>query len=122
MTNNFTGVNFNVVLNLITKYGSSVTITPVVKTTSNISGDETLTEGTSFTATLYVSRKTSDWFVDQAGLIKGGDLLIVAPPTTDIDKDYVVTFNGDDYRVHYVISRDQAGGTAMFKTVSCYLI
>lgn len=117
-----TGVNFDIVLNLITQYGSSVTVTPVTKTISNIEGDETLTEGTTYSETVYLSRKSTDWSFDEAGLVKGGDAVMIITPSSSIKKDDLVKHNDTTYRVQNIIKRTQAGGTNMFTSCNLFLV
>lgn len=116
------GLNFDIVKNLIDKYGSDVIITPVTKTISNISGDESLNESNSYEIKAYISRRTTSWNVDEAGLIKGGDAVMITKPEDNIQKDYVITWNDRKYRVQDVIDRDQGGGRIMFRTSNLFLI
>ena len=115
-------MNFNIINNIINKYGFKVSITPVVKTNSNVEGDETLTDGTSYEETVYLSRRSDDWSFDQAGLIRGGDAVMLVTASSSVDKDYKVLANGVTYRVQDVIDRSQAGGTSMFKTCNLFVI
>ena len=117
-----TGIDFNIILNLIDTYGRSVTITPVTKRISNVTGDEELITGTSVTTTAYVTIKTAPWTFDKEGLIQGGDVLMLVKPTVSIGKDDKVTFNSVDYRVQDLLNRSQAGGTTMFKSVNLFRI
>lgn len=117
-----TGINYSIVLNLITKYGVSVTVTPVTKTTSNIEGDETLTDGTTYSQTIYFSRRSTDWKIDSPGLIEGADAIALINPTSNIAKDFKILHNTKTYRVQSVINRDQPGGTVMYKTITLFLI
>ena len=117
-----TGVNFDIVLNLINRYGVSVTVTPVTKTISNIEGDETLSDGTTYSETIYFSRRSTDWKPDSVGLIEGADAIALITPTSSIAKDYKILHNAKNYRVQSVIDRDQAGGEVMYKTITLFLI
>ena len=117
-----TGVNFDIIKNLITKYGVEVDVTPVTKTISNIEGDESLNEGSSYKETVYLSRRSTDWTMDEAGLIKGGDAIMLVNDDSLISKDYKIKHNNYTYRVHMVIDRAQAGGRVMFKTANLFLI
>jgi hypothetical protein len=117
-----TGLNYDIVLNLITKYGVDVTITPITKTTSNIEGDEALTSGSTYSERIYFSRRSTNWAPDSPGLIEGADAIALITPTSSIVKDYKVLHNGKNYRVQSVIDRDQGGGTVMYKTITLFLI
>jgi len=122
MANLFTGVQTYVFNNLITKYGYDVTRTPVTKTTSNITGEETLTDGTATTITAYITRKTQPWHLDKEGLIEGGDALMLVKSTDTINKDDKITANGVIYRVHDILNRDQWGGNVAFKSCNLFKI
>lgn len=117
-----TGIQFKIVLSLIDRYGSNVEVIPVTKTTSNVEGDETLTEGTPYSTKIYISRRTVDFSVDVGGEIKNGDAVALIKPEQNINKNDVVVWNGNSYRVHDVIRRDQVGGEVMFKTLTLFLI
>ena len=117
-----TGLNYGVVLNLITKYGVDVTITPVTKSISNIEGDETLSNGSTYSERIYFSRRSTDWAPDSPGLIEGADAIALITPSSEIVKDYQILHNAKTYRVQSVIDRDQGGGTVMYKTITLFLI
>lgn len=119
---NVTGVNFKIIKDLLNKYGVDVEVTPVTKTISNTEGDEKLTSGTKYTERVYFSRKTKDWSLDEAGLIKGGDGVMLINDDSLINKDYKIKHSGNHYRVQDVIERSQAGGHVMFKTCNVFLI
>lgn len=119
---NLTGLNFDIVINLINKYGVSVIVTPITKTTSNIEGDETLSEGTNYSEQVYFSKRSVNWKPDSAGLIEGADAIALIKPTSNIKKDDKITHNNYTYRVQSVINRDQAGGGVMYKTVTLFII
>ena len=116
------GINFDVVINLINRYGSSVTITPVTKTISNIEGDESLVSGVPYKETVYFSHRKVDWMFDEASLLEGGDAIMLVEPTSEVSKDDVITYNNSDYRIQDVINRTQAGGEVMFKSCNLFLI
>lgn len=117
-----TGLNFTIIKFLINKYGSDVKITPVVKTISNMEGDETLTLGTPYNTRIYISRRSTDWNLDESGLIKGGDAIALVNPNVNLEKDYLVTWNNSVYRVQMIINRDQGGGTVMYRTANLFLV
>jgi len=79
--------------------GKTLTITPVTKTTDNDTGDETLTEGTSFTTQGTFWKATDSYFLDKPGLLKGADAVITVKADVNIGKDYKVTWNSESFRV-----------------------
>ena len=117
-----TGLNYDVVNNLIVKYGVDVSVTPVVKTISSVEGDEVLTEGTPYSERIYFSRRSTSWAPDSPGLVEGADAIGLVSEVSGIVKDYKVLHNGKSYRVQSVIDRDQGGGTVMYKTITLFLI
>lgn len=115
-------ISFKIIERLIKSYGLDVIITPITKTTSNNEGDETLTSGTNYTANVYITLKSEDWSFDVAGLIKGGNAVMLSLPDTPVKKDDIVTFNGNQYRIQDIIERSQVGGQVMFRTSNLFLI
>jgi hypothetical protein len=117
-----TGIDFSVFVNAIFKYGHNVVRTPIIKTTSNISGNETLTKGTTEVITVYFSRKTAPWTLDKSGLIQGGDAIMLTQDSQTIEKDDIISYGGTDYRVQDILIRDQFGGIPAYKAVNLFLI
>jgi hypothetical protein len=69
MVNSNTGVSLIPFTNAIIKYGDDVLKTSITKTTSNVTGSETLTSGATATLRAYISRRNQPWTLDKAGLI-----------------------------------------------------
>ena len=122
MVNSSTGINLNIYANMITKYGDDVVRTEITKTTSNIEGDETLTTGSTSTLRAYLSYRTRPWFVDKAGLIEGGDAVMLVKSTDTVNKDDLITHNSITYRVQTIIPRTQPGGATAFFTAQLFKI
>ena len=122
MANSNTGINFKIFTNVINKYGDAVIRTPVTKTISNIEGDETLTDGTPETITVYIVRKATKWTFDTIGQIEGGDAQMLTKSTQTINKNDKITWNGNTYRVQDVLNRDNPGGNVCYKTCNLFLI
>lgn len=125
IVNSSTGVNFNVYLNAINKYGpgsTDVVLTSVSTAVSNIDGDETLTDGSTAAVRVYIVRKNAPWMFDQVGLIQGGDALMLAKPSTTVNKNDKITWNGNTYRVHNVLNRDNLGGNVAYKVCNLFKI
>jgi len=80
-------------------FGKDLVVTPVTKTTSNITGDETLTEGTSVTVKGSLYKASDKYAQDNPGLIKDADAVVTFPPGTSIAKDYKITWNSENFRV-----------------------
>jgi hypothetical protein len=122
MVNASTGVNFGVYAKTFLKYGDTVTHTPVTKTLSNVTGDETLTDGTGVNINAYIVRKNAPWFLDKAGLIQGGDALMLVSSAITITKDDKITWNSNTYRVQDVLLRNQIGGNCAYTLCNLFLI
>lgn len=102
---------------------TTVTLTPVTRSISNIEGDETFTEGTPQTITCYIVRTESKWTFDKSGLIEGGDAMMLVRASQTVRKDYKVTWNNNTYRIQDVLSRDQPGtGITVYKKCNLFLI
>lgn len=121
MVNSYTGVDFGVYANMITKYGDTVTYTPITKTETNMLGNEVLTEGTSSSFTAYIVRKNAPWMFDKEGLIAGGDAQIIVPNTVTIRRDDKITWNGNTYRIKNVLNRDNIGGNVAYTSGNLFL-
>lgn len=102
-------------------------VTPVshsasTKVTDNITGDETLSYASPVTINVYIARKNRPWFLDKAGLIEGGDAIMLVPYGTTVSKNDTVLWNSNNYRVHTIIDRDMLGGSTAYKSCSLFLI
>lgn len=123
MTNATTGIKFNIFDNAITKYGDTVSHTPTTQTTSNIEGDETLTEGSAVNINVYIVRKTAEWFLDKPGYLEGGDaIMLLDRSNTTVKKNDKITWKGNNYRILAILDRDEAGGNLAFKTCQLFKI
>lgn len=102
---------------------SSVTLTPVSTSISNIEGDKALTEGTPSVINCYIVRQEKKWLFDKAGLIEGGDAIMLVRADQVIKKDYTVQWNNNTYRVQDVLSRDHpAEGVTVYKRCNLFII
>ncbi len=81
---------------------SVVTRTPITKTTSNLYGTETLTEGSTEEITVYMVKQVTNQYFDKMGEIKAGDAIMLAQYDQTINKNDKITFAGQDYRVDVV--------------------
>lgn len=86
-------------------WGISVVRTPITKTTDPITGDETLTAGSTAAITAVFLRKEDKYFFDKEGLIENSDAYIMVQSSQSLNKDDVITANGANYRVEDVMLR-----------------
>jgi len=115
---NFASVTYKTMLDNFSKV---VVRTPVTKSTSNISGDETLTDGTPVTISGAFFRKDDAWSQDKEGLFQGADAILMVKTGVTIDKNDKLSYGSEDYRVIRVIYR-YLGTTHFYNIARCILI
>ena len=91
---------------MIDNFDKLVSRTAVTKTTSNISGDETLTDG-STTADIAAAfyRKEDEWLTDKQGFIQNADAIIIIKTSQALNKNDKIGFDGENYRVNKIVDR-----------------
>jgi len=97
-------------------FAKSLTHTPVTKTVSNSGGDETLTEGTPVTISGNFYRKEDEYAQKKPGLLQNADAILLVKKTITINKDDLITYAGQEYRVKKVV--DRGLGTTDFYNVA----
>lgn len=80
-------------------FGKSVTHTPITKTTSNVSGQETLTDGTPVAITAVFLLMHNKWYFDKEGLVEGGDAYLMAKPADNVRENDKITAFSETFRV-----------------------
>ncbi len=90
---------------MIDNFAKTVTRTPVTKTTSNTSGDETLTDGSTENISVAFFRKEDDWVMDKEGLIQDADAIMLVKTSQTLNKDDKITYDSEDFRVQKVVDR-----------------
>lgn len=106
----------------ITGYGVNVTRTPVTKTISNTYGDETLTDGKDATIKVFIVKKNTKWFIEQAGEFEQADALMLTKHDQTIAKNDKITYLTRIYRVQEVLERTAGEGQVVYKVCPLYLI
>ncbi len=101
--------------------GATVTRVPVTKTTSNIEGDETLTDGTSETITVYFMREAQEWFFEKPGRIEEGDAFMLIKSDQAMNPNDKIIYDSETFRVHRVIERF-VSNDKNYKQVNLFLI
>jgi len=104
---------------LIPNFAKTVSRTPVTKTTDNVYGDETLTEGTPENISADFFRKEDEWIIDKIGLLQNADAIILVQPDQALNKDDKLTYDSEDYRVDKVVTR-RLGTSAFYKVGQCF--
>ena len=118
MSINFASVTYKT---MIDNFSKVVVRTPVTKTTSNISGDETLTEGEPVNISGAFFRKEDSWSQDKEALFQGADAIIMVNTDVTINKNDKLSYGSEDYRVIRVIDR-YLGTTHFYNMARCILI
>jgi len=120
-------VNLNIIKNTWEKrvwkeFKKILTRTPVTKTTSNLSGSETLTDGaadTNYQGILF--RRQDTYNQEYVGLFKGADAILLVKTSQTINKNDKIAFDGDTFRVDDVVNR-YAGTLKIYQTARLFLI
>lgn len=116
------GVNASDFTNYIqADWGVSVTHTPRTSTHDPITGDETFANGTPATITVVLVRKTVRWMFDKDGEIQGGDAYCFANSTLTINKDDLITYDGNTYQVMDRIVRKLPDGTTFYTYCNLFI-
>lgn len=123
MVNNNTGINFQTIIDTISKYGDpSVIRIPYTYTTSNVELDTEGTAGNPETSTAYISRKTKKFLSDKSGFIESSEIIMLIYPTQTMSRGDHIQWNGNEYFVQSVLNRDQPGGNVVYKACDLILI
>lgn len=103
---------------ILTRLSRTVTYTPVTKTTDNMSGDETLTDGSPSSKSCVFFKKGSPWTFTKEGLFNLGDAFILVNATAGWTpaKNDKITVDGETYRVDEVRPRysDASSSTLLY--------
>jgi len=115
---NFTNAGYEM---MIDSFGKTISRTPVTKTTSNITGDETLTDGTPANITGAFYRAEDAWSQDKEALFQGADAVILIKNAVTLNKNDKLSFDSEDYRVNSMVTR-RLGTTVFYKVGRCFKI
>ncbi len=88
--------------NILLEFGQGVIYNRIVKTISNVDGEETLTSASGFPTILeniYVFRTSERFTFDVTGNIEGGDAQFIALLTTDLKRDDTLGFQGENFTI-----------------------
>uniref|UniRef100_A0A6M3LAV6 Head-tail joining protein n=1 Tax=viral metagenome TaxID=1070528 RepID=A0A6M3LAV6_9ZZZZ len=103
-------------------FKKTLTRTPVTKTTSNITGNETLTDGTEDDTYEGILFKEGDTYNQEyVGLFKGADAILLIKTTQTLNKDDKIEYDGDIYRVLETESR-YFNSTEFYKAARLFLV
>lgn len=85
-------------------FGRQISHTPIVKTRSNVTGQETLTEGTTVNIKAHFSRTGQNWNFNKAGFFEKGDAVALCKYADSVSKDDIITVEGIKYRVKEILN------------------
>ena len=102
--------------------GVNVTRTPVTKTTSNTYGDEILTDGKPETIKVFIVKKNTKWFIEQAGEFEQADALMLVKHNQTVTKNDKISYLNRTYRIEQVLERTAGEGQVVYKVCPLYLI
>jgi len=118
----YTVIRVNFQKKAITDYGVSVTRTPVTKTTSNTYADETLTDGTPASISVFFQPKLNkDWMFSKEGEIKGLDALMLTLYGQALTKNDKITYQTKNYRIQD-IDDVYLEGNKIYRRANLYII
>ena len=105
--------------------GVQVSHTPITRSTSNVTGQETLTDGTPANIKVYFMRTEQAWDFVKAGFVEKGDAVMLAKVADSVVKDDKITFKGSVYRVREAFDvpgvYDSTGSGSSFVYTACNL-
>lgn len=106
---------------MIDNFAKTISRTPVTKTTSNATGQETLTDGTPENITGAFFRKEDEWSRERPGLLQNADAILMVKPTVTVNKDDKLTYDSETYRIQKTVMR-RLNGTDIYLVCQCFKI
>jgi len=102
---------------IVDRLARTVSRTSVTKTTSNIYGDETLTDGTPANISGVFLKKADKWMFDKQGKVEGGDAYLQVKAAVTVNVDDKITVNSETYRISdvLIVYSDSSNSTALYK-------
>ena len=101
--------------------GASVTWEAVTKTTSNITGDETLSYAGGVAKTVVFVKRSQRYAQGKEGLVDLGDAYCMSENSDAFKKNDRITFNGEKFLLDNVITR-RANGETMFDFANAFKV
>lgn len=106
-------------------FGRYASYTPVTKTTSNITGEETLTSGTPTNISCFFIKTNQRFDFEKNGLTEVGDAVLLAKYSDGVVKDGIITIDSQTYRIRqrYDVpgTFDKDGNSFAFCYTACAL-
>jgi hypothetical protein len=95
-------------------FGQTVSYYEVTKTTSNITGDRTLTYAAAVNKTVVVLRRSTIERYDPEGELQNADAYCMVQISEGFKKDDKLSWGGNTYRIAVTVDRNPDGSTPMF--------
>lgn len=106
---------------MIDNFSKSLDYIPVTKTTSGVSGNETLTEGTTSSITGAFFRQEDNYVRDKPGLIQDADAILMVKKDVTVNKNDIIGYEGEEYRIEKIVPR-KLDGTVFYNLARCYKV
>jgi len=106
---------------LITNFKKTISRTPAVKTENPLTGEETLTDGTTVSIIGTLFKRGDKYTQDRPGLIANADAVVMVKPTVTINKNDKLAYGGETYRVEEVEGR-YYDETLIYYAAQCFKI
>ncbi len=106
---------------MLTSFAKTLVRTPITKTTSNMSNQETLTEGTTVSISGCFYRKEDEWLQDKPILLQNADAVVLVKSNVTLNKDDKLTYDSENYRVDKVVTR-RLGTIVFYKVAQLFKI
>jgi len=109
---------------IIDRLARTVTHIPVTKTTDNIYGNETLTDGSSVSISGVFLKIADKWMFDEQGKVEGGDAYLMVKDTVTISVDDKITVDSETYRIGDILKvySDESNSTELFQHCNLFKI
>lgn len=107
---------------MITNFSKTLSRTPVTKTTDNLTGDETLSDGTPANISGAFYRQEDIQTQDVESLFQGADAILMVLPSVTINKNDKITYDSETYRIDKEPVTRRLGTSDFYKLARLYKI
>ena len=105
--------------------GQQLSHTPITRTKSNVTNEETLTDGSPVNIKAYFMRTAQNWDFAKAGFLEKGDAVMLAKVVDGVVKDDKITFKSQVFRVKEAFNVpgtfDSTGSGTVYVYTACNL-
>ena len=106
---------------MITNFSKTVSYTSVTKTTDNITGDETISEGTPADISGAFFKKDQSYNQEIEGLFKDADAILMLLPAVTVAKNGFITYDGEKYQIRDDLFKRKLGTVHFYNVARLYL-